>query len=63
MPLAGDDLYITEEFFQQYSQAANRFLLDIVNYFDAHGDEYYPRGLNRRCKSGRAPRGAVAEPF
>lgn len=44
LPLAGDDLYVTDEVFQEYSQACNQFLAEMVNYFEAHGGDYYPRG-------------------
>jgi hypothetical protein len=43
LPLAGDNLYITEELFRGYSQAATQFFARIASYFEAHGDEYYPR--------------------
>lgn len=43
MPLAGDDLYITEQSFEEYRQAANQLFTDIANHFEAHGEEYYPR--------------------
>lgn len=42
-PLAGDDLYVTPEIFQQYSDAADEFLSDIAKHFEAHSDEWYPR--------------------
>ena len=41
-PLAGDNLYMTEDLFDEYWQAANRIFLDIAGHFEAHGDEYYP---------------------
>ncbi len=44
MPLAGDDLYITEQFFEEYLRAANQLFADIANHFEAHGEEYYPHG-------------------
>jgi hypothetical protein len=42
-PLSGEDLYITEEAFQEFAQAAERFLRDVVNYFEAHDSDYFPR--------------------
>jgi len=43
MPLAGDDLYVTEELFRIYGEAANQFFADIATYFETHGNEFYPR--------------------
>lgn len=42
LPLAGEGLYVSEEFFRGYSEAASRFFESIANYFDQHGDAYYP---------------------
>lgn len=42
LPLAGESLYVSAEFFCGYSEAANRFFESIANYFEQHGDEYYP---------------------
>lgn len=44
MPLAGDDLYVTEQLFGEYYQAANQLFTDISNHFEAHEEEYYPFG-------------------
>jgi hypothetical protein len=43
LPLAGNDLYVSEDAFRRYSQAATQFLVNIAAHFEAHGDEYYPR--------------------
>lgn len=40
-PLAGD-LYVTEEIFREYSDAAKRFLKELIRYFEEHGDDSYP---------------------
>jgi len=42
LPLAGESLYVSEEFFRGYSEAANGFFESIANHFDEHGDAYYP---------------------
>lgn len=42
-PLAGEDLYVTEEIFQAYSQAANQFIGEIAKHFEERAEEYYPR--------------------
>jgi hypothetical protein len=42
-PLAGEDLYITEEVFKEYSESANRFVNEIAVHFEMHGDVNYPR--------------------
>lgn len=44
MPLAGQDLYVTEPLFSEYCQAANQLFTDIANHFEAHGEEVYPFG-------------------
>jgi len=44
LPLGGEDLYVTEDLFQEYSQAANQLMADISKHFEVHGAEYYPRG-------------------
>jgi hypothetical protein len=41
-PLAGEDLYITEEVFKEYSDSANRFVNEIAVHFEVHGDANYP---------------------
>ncbi|HUY13915.1 MAG TPA: hypothetical protein VMX16_09850 [Terriglobia bacterium] len=43
LPLGGEGLYITQEHFQQYSQAAERFVTEIVNHFEDHERGLYPR--------------------
>ena len=43
MPLAGDDLYVTEDRFRIYGEAAHQFFADIATYFETHAGEYYPR--------------------
>ena len=42
MPLAGDDLYVTEELCFRYSQAANQFFMDVAAHFETHADHYFP---------------------
>jgi hypothetical protein len=44
LPLAGDDLYVTEGRFGRYSESANQFLAAIAEHFEANGEQYYPRG-------------------
>ena len=41
-PLAGEDLYITEEVFKEYSESANRFVDEIAVHFEMQGDANYP---------------------
>ena len=41
-PLAGD-LYITKEQFAEFAGTTEKFLREIVDYFEKHADEYYPR--------------------
>jgi hypothetical protein len=41
MPLAGEDVYVSEEVLRGYSEAANRFFENIANYFDENSDSYY----------------------
>lgn len=43
-PLAGD-LYVTEKIFQEYSDAAKRFLKELIGYFEEHGDDVYPHEI------------------
>jgi hypothetical protein len=43
-PLAGEDLYITEEVFKEYSESANGFVNEIAVHFEMHGDANYPHG-------------------
>ncbi|HLX00326.1 MAG TPA: hypothetical protein VKR82_16925 [Candidatus Acidoferrales bacterium] len=42
-PLAGDDLYVTEEVFQRYAEAANELMEEIAHFFDVQGAEYFPK--------------------
>lgn len=42
-PLAGEDVYVTDEIFRGYSEAAIQFVGEILAFFDAHKDDYYPR--------------------
>jgi hypothetical protein len=42
IPLAGEDLYITEGVFQEYSQAVNGFVDAIAAHFEHQGEETYP---------------------
>lgn len=44
LPLAGDDFYVTDERFSDYSEAANRLFELIAEYFEAHADDLYPVG-------------------
>ena len=39
LPLAGEDLYITEQIFRDYCQAALQFMEGIAAFFDEHADE------------------------
>ena len=43
LPLGGEDLYVTEQLFQGYSEAASGLMREIVGHFEAHENEYYPR--------------------
>ena len=67
LPLAGDDLYNTEEFFQEYSDGANQFIADIASHFDSHGDEYYPHsgqpGVPAGGQTGSAAEWPVVRPL
>jgi hypothetical protein len=40
-PLAGEDLYVTPELFTEYSEATNRFVAEVAEYFENHGQEHY----------------------
>lgn len=42
-PLAGEDLYVTPEILQQYTEASVMFVTEVADRFKEHGDEYYPR--------------------
>jgi hypothetical protein len=44
LPMAGEDLYVTEEVFTEYSEAANRFISEIAEYFTAHCDNHFLMG-------------------
>lgn len=41
-PLFGEGLYVTAEVLQEFVEGAVRFASDIAQYFDAHGEDYYP---------------------
>lgn len=41
-PLFGEGLYVTAENLQKFIEAAVRFGSDIAQYFDDHGEDYYP---------------------
>lgn len=43
-PLSGDDFFITDKVFQEYSGAAERLFAGIGQHFEANQDEYYPQG-------------------
>jgi hypothetical protein len=43
-PLMGEDLYVTEGDLAAYIENANRFVEEIVQHFEARGEEYYPQG-------------------
>jgi hypothetical protein len=61
-PLAGADIYVTEELLREYGDAAVSFLNGIADHFEAHGEEYYPRAITEepprreRAKKRRARR-------
>ena len=42
-PLAGEDLYVSEELLHIYCKAAENFFLEIAAYFASHPDDYYPK--------------------
>ena len=42
LPLAGDDFYVTDERFSEYREAANRFLEEIAEHFEANAEDLYP---------------------
>lgn len=42
LPLGGEDLYITEEHFEQYSQTAERLVTEIIDHFEDHSSHLYP---------------------
>ena len=41
LPLAGEDIYVTEARFAEYRQAALAFATQIAEFFDAHAEEHY----------------------
>lgn len=41
-PLAGDDIYVTEEIFAEYAAAAVGFFEALIAYFEEHGKDHYP---------------------
>jgi hypothetical protein len=43
LPLAGEDLFVSEGLLRTYGEAAESFLREIAAHFDAHDHEYYPR--------------------
>jgi hypothetical protein len=40
-PLAGEDLFVSEDLLKQYAEGGETFFRDIAAHFDAHEDEYY----------------------
>jgi hypothetical protein len=40
-PLAGEDLFVSEELLMKYAEAAESFFREIAAHFEAHGSEYY----------------------
>lgn len=42
-PLSGEDLYVTEEAFRDFAQAAETFITEVVDYFEARESDYFPR--------------------
>jgi hypothetical protein len=40
-PLAGEDIFVTIQVFQEFSDAANDFLLGIANYFQNHEQDFF----------------------
>ena len=43
LPLGGVDLYITQEHFGHYSQAAERLVKEIIDHFEEHENDLYTR--------------------
>jgi hypothetical protein len=43
LPLGGDGLYVTGDEFRTYHKAVLDFFEWLKQYFEDHGDEYYPR--------------------
>lgn len=44
LPLAGDDLYVTEAMIREYAAGATEFFEAIAAYFEQNAKEDYPRG-------------------
>jgi hypothetical protein len=42
LPLAGEDLYVTDDMFSDYSLAATDFFQSLAEHFETHGEEQYP---------------------
>ena len=42
-PLSGEDLYISEEALHEFAQAAEKFVAEVVDYFERHASEHFPR--------------------
>jgi hypothetical protein len=40
-PMAGEDLFVTEDLLKKYAEAAESFFREIAAYFEAHENEYY----------------------
>lgn len=41
-PLAGEDLFVSEELLKKYGSGAEAFFEEIAKYFEAHGHDWYP---------------------
>lgn len=42
LPLGGDGLYVTGDEFRSYHKAVLELFEELRQYFEDHGDEYYP---------------------
>lgn len=40
-PLAGEDLFVSEDLLKQYTEGVESFFIEIAEHFATHGDEYY----------------------
>jgi hypothetical protein len=40
-PLAGEDLFVSEDLLMKYAEAVESFLLEIAAHFEANGNEWY----------------------
>jgi hypothetical protein len=40
-PLAGEDLFVSEELLQQYAEGVEKFFREIADHFEQHEDEFY----------------------